>query len=200
MGFLKDIYRGLVESSDKRVARALQVDRHGSFLLTKGIRTLGVVPQQGYRRDLFEDDEVSIPVLMAAASREVLFDLFLELLGELPGEVDVCVDMTHGEKARDLPVLKSKLLDYEDVVLHDGCTGISVIHVDSPAEVQLDEHKLLLVYSQDLPRFEAIFRAHGVAPVPELNFLSEGEHVHATTKQLQERLAELLADLGAEDE
>ena len=40
-------------------------------------------------RGAIKETGVDIPVLMASASREELFDLFLELLDPLGGEVDV---------------------------------------------------------------------------------------------------------------
>ena len=46
----------------------------------------------------------------------------------------------------DLPVLKSMLCDFEDLLLNDGCTGIAVLNPHVPLEVQFDEHKLLIVY------------------------------------------------------
>ncbi len=55
----------------------------------------------------------------------------------------------------DLPVLKSTLYDYEDLLLNDGCTGIAVLNPHVPLEVQFDEHKLLIAYGQDLGGFEA---------------------------------------------
>lgn len=207
--FLSLIYRslGVLDVTDDNQVRALmKLDRHGSFLLTEAIRTLHVIPQQGYRRELYRDDDLAIPVIMAAASRELLFDLFLELVSELGGEVDVFVGMSHQQPRReawrneiDLPVLKSKLLGYEDLLLNDGCTELAVIDANSSEEVQLDEHKLLLVYSENFARFETIFQAHGVGFVPGLKFLTEGEHVHTTTNALRQQLGELLVDLGAEE-
>ena len=48
----------------------------------------------------------------------------------------------------DLPVLKSTLYDFEDLLLNDGCTGIAVLNPHVPQEVQFDEHKLLIVYGK----------------------------------------------------
>ena len=56
----------------------------------------------------------------------------------------------------DLPVLKSHCCDYEDLLLHDGCTGLAVMSTEGPMEVQFDEHKLLVVYASNLKPFEAM--------------------------------------------
>ena len=54
----------------------------------------------------------------------------------------------------DLPVLKSILWEYEDLLINDGCTGLAVLNPGLPQEVQFDEHKLLIVYGEDLQDYE----------------------------------------------
>ena len=54
----------------------------------------------------------------------------------------------------DSPVLKSILWEYEDLLVNDGCTGIAVLNPGQPLEVQFDEHKLLIVYGNQLGDFE----------------------------------------------
>jgi hypothetical protein len=96
MGFLKRIFRnvfrdgsaGAGASSFERVSEEqleahLDVARYGDFVLTDAVRPsydLQVVPNRGYRHDTYHDAESrsSVPVIMAAASREELFDLFRE--------------------------------------------------------------------------------------------------------------------------
>ena len=64
----------------------------------------------------------------------------------------------------DVPVLKSILLDFEDLLLNDGCTGIAVINPAKRQEVQLDEHKLLIVYGDPLAEFEQTLITSDVYP------------------------------------
>ena len=54
----------------------------------------------------------------------------------------------------DMPVLKSILCDYEELLINDGCTGIAVLNPGIPQEVQFDEHKLLIVYGNELKAYE----------------------------------------------
>ena len=49
------------------------------------------------------------------------------------------------------------------MLLNDGCTGIAVLNPGIPQEVQFDEHKLLIVYGDDLAGFEQVFAAAGSA-------------------------------------
>ena len=144
--------------SEEELEAHLGVQRYGRFTLTDAIRPsydLKIVPRQGYRHDFYVDEEskTKVPVLMAAASRENLFDIFLELIEPLGNEVDVVLETSHNREAAghtdlyrehiDLPVFKSMLWDYEDLLMNDGCTGIAVLNPAIPQEVQFDEHKLL---------------------------------------------------------
>src|SRR6185436_16259159 len=120
------------------------------------------IPAQGYRHDHYQDESTKskVPVLMGAASSDRLFETFIDLLDPLGWEVDVVLETSHSRDNRghtdlyrehiDLPVLKSILWDYEDLLLHDGCTGIAVLNPGVPLEVQFDEHKLLIAYGNDL--------------------------------------------------
>jgi hypothetical protein len=173
----------------------LQVDRYGDFQLTDAIRpalNLSVVPRQGFRRDTFRDARagLSVPVLAAQVSREHLFDVFLALLDPLSDIVGVVLETSHDSdcdrhrdlcrEGIDLPVLKSHLCDFEDLLLNDGCTGVAVISTTGPVEVQFDEHKLLVVYARDLAPFERILSREGVRRDDRLKLITEGEHLHST--------------------
>jgi len=180
--------------SDKLSAH-VHVERYGDFVLTDAIRPaphLPVVPRQGYRRDVYRDPTsgAQVPVLAAAVSREKLFDCFLDLLELLGPVVDVVLETSHDSspgKHRDLyreqidlPVLMSHFCDHEELLLNDGCTGTAILSTIEPMEIQFDEHKLLVVYAQDLSPFEEVFARHGVPYRPTLKLITEGEHLHST--------------------
>ena len=198
--------------SDEALEAHLKVSRYGDFTLTDAVRPaydLAVTPKDGYRRDHFTDDAsgVRVPVLMASASREKLFDLFLDLLDPLGEEVDVVLESSHSAKgghrdsvreAIDLPVLKSNLIDFEDAILDDGCLGIAVLNAGVPLEVQFDEHKLLVMYGQDLFEFEKVLFEHRLTRDDGMKFLTEAEHVHSSTDELAEEFGQLAYALGAE--
>jgi hypothetical protein len=179
----------------EKLSAHLQVDRYGDFWLTEAIRPsvdLQVIPREGYRIDTYRDvvAGVEIPVLVAAVSREDLFDLFLDLLDPLGEVVDVVLETSHDNDGAghrdlhreqiDLPVFKSYCCDYEDLLLHDGCTGVAVIGGEGPMEVQFDEHKLLVVYAQDLKPFERILRQARIPRIDHIKLITEGEHLHST--------------------
>jgi hypothetical protein len=189
----------------------LRKDRYGDFWLTEAIRPSlqrQVVPRQGYRIETYRDPRagLKVPVLAAAVSRERLFDLFLDLLDPLGEVVDVVLETSHdgdGQSHRDLfrehidlPVLKSHLCDYEDLLLNDGCTGLAVLSTTQPVEVQFDEHKLLVVYAHDLRPFEQLVREAGVRRDDRLKLITEGEHLHSTDPNFRDTFEQLCYRLG----
>jgi hypothetical protein len=193
------------------LASHLQRDHYGAFWLTEAVRPgleLTVTPTEGYRTDTYEDErhDLRVPVLAAAVSRERLFDVFLSLLEPLGGVVDVVLETSHASKAGkhrdihrehiDLPVLTSHLCDFEDLLLHDGCTGVAVISRDLPIEVQFDEHKVILVYAQDLTPFAEILDEAGIPRDDGLKVITEGTHLHNTDPRHQPAFEQLCYRLG----
>lgn len=227
MGFLKRLFKNVFHDSqplngkssfenltESQLEAHLLNARYGDFVLTDAVRPsfdLQVVPRTGYRHDAYRDHDtgMQIPVLMAAASRNAVMDLFMDLLDPLGYEVDVVLETSHERNSRghqdlyrehiDLPVLKSILYDFEDLLLDDGCTGIAVLNPNIPMEVQFDEHKLLIMYGQDLSDFETTLGDAGVACSQELKFITEAEHVHSSSDEFSRRFEELKYRLGLED-
>lgn len=227
MGFLKRFFRNVFRDGKATVGGSsferltedelethLGIVRYGDFVLTDAVRPsydLQVVPSQGFRHDVYRDEEsrTSVPVLMGAASSQHLFDVFMELLDPLGMEVDVVLETSHNRDSRghvdlyreniDLPVLKSVLCEYEELLLDDGCTGIAVLNPAIPLEVQFDEHKLLIVYGQDLTPFEEIFRSHRVECKDQMKFVTEAEHVHSSSDYFYQQFQELRMRLGMDE-
>lgn len=192
----------------------LKIAKYGRFRLTDAVRPsydLQVVPRAGFRHDTYQDKEsgIRIPVLMAAASGEEVLDLFVELLDEVGAEVDVVLETSHERNGGDhvdmfreqidLPVLKSILYDFEDLLLNDGCMGIAVLNPQRPIEVQFDEHKLLVMYGQDLSGFERILDRYALDCVEDIRFITEAEHVHSSSEELLEQFDQLRMRLGIDD-
>jgi hypothetical protein len=224
MGFLKNFFNNVFHNeaevsstgsfdclSTDELETHLAVSRYGDFLLTDAIRPsydVQVVPRQGYRRDVYRDEgqKTRMPVLMCAASRETLFELFVDLLEPLGNVVDVVLETSHQRKGgehldlyrehMDMPVLLSTLWDYEDLLSNDGCTGIAILNPHLPQEVQFDEHKLLIVYGHQLGDYEKILQAHDVQHIEGLKFVTEAEHVHSSRDKYLEQFEELSVRLG----
>ncbi|MBN2477543.1 MAG: hypothetical protein JXB62_23250 [Pirellulales bacterium] len=224
MGFLKRFFRNVFREgsmppgtssfehlSEEELEAHLGVSRYGSFALTEAVRPsydLQVVPSQGYRHDSYHDEQSNtrVPVLMAAVSRERLFEAFMDLLDPLGNVVDVVLETSHNRDSTghtdlyrehiDVPVLKSILWEFEDLLLNDGCTGLAVLNPGIPQEIQFDEHKLLIVYGDQLHPFESILRHREVGCDDELKFITEAEHVHSSSDHYSRQFEELKTRLG----
>ena len=196
------------------LATHLNVNRYGNFLLTDAVRpgrTVPIVPREGFRIESFREPltRVRIPFLSASVSADKLFDLFLDLLDPLGEMVHVIFESSHASRDDDhedlrrghidLPVLKSHLCDYEDLLLNDGCTGVAAVASRKMAEVQLDEHKQIYIYGRKLLPYRKIFRHYGVKRIDDLQLLSESEHLHHSTRGYAEEFRRLCCQVGAGD-
>jgi hypothetical protein len=227
MGFLKQFFvnvfddesptktaSGFEQLSESELEAHLAVTRYGDFQLTDAVRpsyNLEVVPSAGFRHDVYRDAETrsTVPVLMAAITKPRMMETFIELLTPLGETVDVVLETSHAQKTRghtdlyreqiELPILQSILWDFEDLLINDGCTGIAVLNPHIPQEVQLDEHKLLLVYGNHLTPYEGILIDAHLNCREEMRFITEAEHVHSTTERFVQEFDELKMRLGMDD-
>jgi len=200
--------------NSEKLALHLRQDRYGDFWLTDAIRPSfdrQVIPSEGFRLDTYRDTRsgIEVPALVASVSRERLFDAFLSLLDLLGEVVDVVLETSHatdGSQHRDLyreqidlPVFKSYCYDFEDLLLHDGCTGVAVISTAAPMEVQFDEHKLLVVYARELEPFEQNLRQGGIPYSEKIKFITEAEHLHSTEPRFASAFEQFSLRLGVEE-
>ena len=96
----------------------------------------------------------------------------------------------------DMPILKSKLWDFEEMLLNDGCCGIAVMNPGNEYEVQFDEHKLLVMYGNPLSEYTEILHEHGIHLQIEIQFISEADHVHTSRDEFRSQFDELSYSLG----
>jgi hypothetical protein len=227
MGFLKQFFVNVFEDraavktasgfhqlSEEELEAHLRVARYGEFELTDAVRPsygLEVVPTAGFRHDMYRDEETraSVPVLMAAVTKSRVMESFMELLSPLGDAVDVVLETSHDQNSRghtdlyreqiELPILQSTLWDFEDLLVNDGCTGIAVLNPSIPQEVQLDEHKLLIVYGAKLTPYENILIDCQLNCRENMKFITEAEHVHSSTERFIEEFEELKMRLGMDN-
>ncbi|QDV27832.1 hypothetical protein [Aureliella helgolandensis] len=200
--------------SDEQLEAHLLVSNYGAFELTDAIRPsvdLQVVPRQGFRHDVYSDPttKVKVPVMMASATKRRLFDLFIDMIDTLGPVVDVVLETSHYHSGGhqdhyrehiDMPVLKSILYDFEEMLLNDGCTGIAVLNPQRQQEVQFDEHKLIIAYGSPLESFERVLIDHDVYVDEKIRFVTEAEHVHTSSDQMFDQFQQLTMRLGMESE
>ena len=197
-----------------RLAAHLEVDRYGDFTLTDAVRPgpgIPVRPRQGYRVEIYRDRgaKLRLPMLSAAVSAEHVFETFLALIEPVGDVVHVVLESSHGRGADnhrdlrrnhiDLPVLASHFCEFEELLTHDGCTGVAVLAGKRPVEVQFDEHKLFHVYAPDLKPFRRVLKRLGVRRRKVLPLISEAEHLHHTTDDHADAFRQLCMRVGVGD-
>ena len=116
-----------------------------------------------------------------------------------------CVEERTFKEQEKLDRLRSctkvlSLLEFEELLLNDGCTGIAVINPAKKQEVQLDEHKLLIMYGDPMQEFETILIDGDVYPEPEIQFITEAEHVHSSSERFFDQFNVLKNRLGMDGE
>ena len=220
MGFLKKIFRNVFRDgmpthtsssfehlSDEELEAHLGVARYGDFVLPGAVRPsydLQVIPCQGYRHDVYRDEQIEIERAGAdgrrlAASRcsrrswtfSTRWARRSTWCWKRATTARTCGHVDLYREHIDLPVLKSILYDFEELLVNDGCTGIAVLNPSIPQEVQFDEHKLLIVYGQDLDEYEQIFQTHNVRCNDQMKFITEAEHVHSSNESYAAKFEEL---------
>ena len=197
---------------------------YGNFTLTDAVRPsldLTIIPEQGYKYDRLQlgignvtsfhrmGSRWLMPILVASISLEYLFETFLDLLNPLGDTVNIVLETSHCYSGAhrsglhrehiDLPVLKSFLYDHEDILLNDGCTGISVFSPKTRATVKFDEHKLIYVYAKSLLPFEKVLHGHDVPQNETMRLLTDAEHVHITRDEYFQQFRTLQAALGIDE-
>ncbi len=226
MGFLKRILRAPASDhpatsahpgsferlSDEELQVHMGITTYGSFELTDAIRPsydVRISPRQGFRYDKYVDEATgaTTPVIMAAVTKSILLDTFFGLIDQLGSVVDVVLETSHHCRSHhedlyrdhiDVPVLKTMLLEFEDVLTDDGCTGIAVINPARQQEIQLDEHKLLIAYGTPLIGFRETLIAGDIYPDSKIQFVTEAEHVHSSSERMHDRFEQLKTRLGVD--
>lgn len=199
--------------SNEEIKTHEAIKKYDDFILTDAVipsYDLRVKPQSGFRYDYYCEGDLSIPVVIISASKEVLFSLLMELI-ELIGKkaVDVILRTSrYGyqgytsllRECIDLCVLKSIFLDFEEFLLKDGCTRLIITGDKAPIELQFDDHKLLLIYNWPPVRkaLLAILKKYGIEEKPYIKFICEAEHIHLSNDKLLEAFKQLAVRIGAE--
>ena len=181
-------------------------------MLTDAVRPsydLQVVPRQGYRHDVYRDEQTKTQRAGADGRRHAARTCSTcswtcstrwasrstwcwkpATTARAAGHVDLYREHI------DLPVLKSILYDYEDLLLNDGCTGIAVLNPRRPAGSAVRRAQA----ADRLRRRPARVRG-GPRPARrrlrrQLKFITEAEHVHSSSDDYQRQFEELWTRLG----
>ena len=195
--------------TQKQMEDHLLISRYGDFQLTDGIRPdIGSVPMQGFKHMMYKD----VPCTLGCISKEFVLEVFYEMLDLMDGEVFVVLESSHDRFTEDghydycrdgidLSVLRSILVDYEDLIVDDGQFGIAIFAFTdgNPIEVQLDEHKSLIGYGNCGDKFDQIFEMYGLVCNEGLQSISEMDHIHISSDVFYDKFLELKNLLGIDE-
>jgi hypothetical protein len=83
---------------------------------------------------------------------------------------------------KDTFVVRSILLDFEELLLNDGLVGIAVWSEAIQAEVKLTMHKIIQVYVRDSYPFQQVLADFGIKADPDLRFFFEQFYLLVSTE------------------
>jgi len=210
----RDVCMEIFGFNTKTVEACIRRKIYGNFELTDAVcptPDLDVIPTEGYRNDLITRYEnglkLKIPTTVVAVSREKLFDLFISIIDCLSYETDVSISTSYtlpdeesnygirGDINTDALIGHLCDDDVKDLLLNDGCIGITVADLDTCTRVELDEHKLLYVRGTPIPSLTSLLAEQRIALHKNMKFISEGRHIHSSSDNYEERCHALRAEL-----
>lgn len=173
-----------------------------------GVSTL----HEGYRHRMYRDPQqrLEIPVVVAAVSAPRLLSTFLTLSDVLDSTVDLVLETSRGmsqpgerrdylREQMDLPVLQSLLWEHEAMLMNDGRMGLAILDSDRPLELQLDEHKLIYIYTHEPEPFERCLRDLGIFEDDHLEVVTQRSHCHGSSPEYARELERLVRQVCAEE-
>ncbi len=145
-------------------------------------------PQEGFREEVTED---GLPRIVAAASGDRILDLFLDSVAALGPYVFAIIEDASTSGGADYEeyfsveldncVLRSYLVEFQSLVLHDGCLGVSVFDKSMADEIRLDVHKNLQIVTEKPKEHRVRLESLGLRLDPDLRLVSELPHYHCTS-------------------
>lgn len=168
------------------IQQAMNNRTFGDFTLTPAVvffKDGDVIPSEGYKieKHVMPNGYSKSRIVVSASAEKVLdiFDEFVALLGDTCSVVleDFRTDngdhIDHFAYYKDTFVVRSILLDFEDLLMNDGFVSLAIWSEAALAEVQLTMHKIIQVYARDTRPFQQVLAEFGIVENPELKFFFE---------------------------
>lgn len=166
-------------------------DMYGDLRLTDAVRPPpGTALHEGFKFDADPRDENARPIVVAAATREKLLDVLMELIADTGDWLEVCHSKVGIGKAGNYArssdhenmIVRSALWEFEEMLLHDGDLRISFSAKDANRIVHLDDHKLVHITGTH-KRVLAILKNNGMQIRSDIRMVHEGEHRHFSDRK-----------------
>jgi hypothetical protein len=177
------------------IQEAMNNRTFGDFTLTPAVvffKDGDMVPSEGFKieQQVMPGGYSYSRIVVSVSAEKVLdiFDEFVALLGDTCGVVmeDFRTDngdhIDHFAYYKDTFIVRSILLDFEDLLLNDGFVGLAIWNEAVPAEVQLTRHKIIQVFARDTSPFQQVLAAFDIEENPELRFFFEHFYLLVSTE------------------
>jgi len=181
--------------TDEMIQEAMNNRTFGEFTLSPAVvffKDGDLIPSEGYKveKRVMPGGHVQSRMVVSASAEKVLdvFDEFVALLGENCSVVieDFRVEngdhVAHFAYYKDTFVVRSILLDFDDLLTNDGFVSLAVWSEAARAEVQLTRHKIIQVFARDTSRFEQVLAEFSILENPELRFFFEHFYLLLSTE------------------
>lgn len=155
----------------------------------------------------FPELELQVPGILAAQTRHRIIPSLIALLDIINppnARFDLVIDsfITEDHKDRtskmreNIPPdqMKSVIASYQDLLLNDGTRVFAIASQQGECEVQLDDHKLMIIYFSDQTigkRIEETLKRFGLQNSPQLPTVLDVDHSHKNKIHHQEALNQL---------
>ncbi len=178
------------------------------------VRESRFVPQSGFLAldDVALEHSLSLRGFIVAVTRDQILPTLKEILEVVaPGDnqldfiVDSFSDDQHTQRSSKISekvprkMIEKTLESFKDLLLNDGHHAYAFSPVDdTPCEVQLDDHKLIIIYYRDNDLGEllqGLLAERGLDKHPSLSTVLDVEHVHNSEhhhKNASEQLERIL--------
>lgn len=209
---------GLVKGAQGRHQAAFYDHEDPANFFGEGIKVQdeGFIPYEGYRKSSYREKEpgrrsIKVCKLIIQAHRDKLAELFIALSDALSEEIDIFADSTHDlppdglipEYAADdvdLVVVQSALWGAEELLTHDGATGIELCDWDRGIQIHLSDAKVIYCYGgkSDIKRFHPILDRYGIPFDEDLVTVENIAHDKKTLPLYEHQFGQMMNDVGAE--
>lgn len=181
--------------TNEMIQEAMNNRSFGDFTLSPAVvffKDGDMIPSEGYKveKRVMPGGHVQSRMVVSASAEKVLdvFDEFVSLLGENCSVVVEDFRAENGDHVdhfayyKDTFVVRSILLDFEDLLTNDGFVGLAVWSEAAQAEVQLNRHKIIQIFAKDTSRFEQVLAEFDIEENPELRFFFEHFYLLVSTE------------------
>lgn len=196
---------------ENRFAEALENKTFGDFTLSQAViifRDSSVIPREGFRVFTAEgNDDAAMKQVLISVSTENLFDIVDELLKALGDIIHFSFDDYRSDNGeftanyvydRDGFIIRSMLLDIEELIVNNGSIGLAAFSPVNEAEIRLNQEKIISVTAKDITPFASVLIDNEIDEVLDLGFIWDDEYLLMSKDADDETIDNFVYSLNAD--